>query len=402
MSAETADLTVPVSGSVRTGADEDMAMPCFAVLATNGPFCRDSLTLIQAVLLTAFRRVEVALLQKDEAIETAGNKAADQGPDTARLLVCHVPTGAMVETLKARAIPTILAVEPPEDTVAVHAATPERFLPALRAANECFAALASVLPDPAQAWRFALLGTDALDESFSTCAAMLAHHLGLPHDADRAETALRHYLGRPAPRERAEHEWRRLSRLRRRLKRESAQAAAALDADQSRMVERILGPLHQILLGEPPRPVLWSPEVFFHGDDPGTPLPGRLPLVGVPRRIGYGPYLYLSEGVWSVQIACGFTRRGAGLPVRFEAHNAGPCGCVVVNAPRAGFYVARFDMTVERADEPIQIVIETLAGAIEGAMTLRLVVLTRAGTPPPRLALDHDGLIVLDPDQQRA
>lgn len=51
----------------------------------------------------------------------------------------------------------------------------------------------------------------------------------------------------------------------------------------------------------------WAPEVFRYGAGPaGSARPGVLDITGRPRLVVYGPYIFLTRGVWRVTVRLGF------------------------------------------------------------------------------------------------
>ena len=135
-----------------------------------------------------------------------------------------------------------------------------------------------------------------------------------------------------------------------------------------------------ILEGKPIRRVEWRPEHFMLMDEPETRLNGFINFMGPARTLTYGPYFGLPRGSWiaTVHITISDNKSGNKLTVEVTTDvflARGRC-----KLPASGDFEFEIAFDVVEPRHGIEIRLGIAEGAIEGAVRLNQVVLTRSAS----------------------
>jgi hypothetical protein len=110
----------------------------------------------------------------------------------------------------------------------------------------------------------------------------------------------------------------------------------------------------------------WPRELFFDGGNPGSSPPLMIDLTGPARCLLFGPYLCLPRGLWVVNFIVGFSDDALGMPFRIEVCGGSAIlGAAIIKPIASGIFTAAISFSVS-LNEPIEIRLFSMEGAIEG------------------------------------
>jgi len=135
-----------------------------------------------------------------------------------------------------------------------------------------------------------------------------------------------------------------------------------------------------ILEGKAIQRVEWRPEHFMRMDEPEARLDGFIDLMGPARILTYGPYFGLPRGSWSAAVHITTSDNTSGNKLIVEVTSdiflaRGQC-----KLPASGDFEFEIAFDVVEPRHGIEIRLGIAEGAIEGALRLNQVILTRSAT----------------------
>jgi hypothetical protein len=137
--------------------------------------------------------------------------------------------------------------------------------------------------------------------------------------------------------------------------------------------------------GSPLR-IIWPGDVFTVADHPDQRAGERISLAGGARCLVYGPYLHLPRGAWSARIVVDLdeTTRDQSFAVEIVAKDV--IASVSTRPPSPGLFAIHLAFMVEKPEIPLEIRISLQNGAIEGAVSLLRVELSKVVAASARKA----------------
>lgn len=144
-----------------------------------------------------------------------------------------------------------------------------------------------------------------------------------------------------------------------------------LSQQQSAIVDKALTGLVALSQGDAGKPIIWPTDVFFNGDEPDTPVPVVVPLVGPSRIIAYGPYLHLPPGTYDGELIIALAGLIDSIPLLLEIQAEQELlASFRLLGRKSGGYRARFQVTIVDPQPAIEVRLRNERGAIEGEVSL--------------------------------
>jgi hypothetical protein len=141
------------------------------------------------------------------------------------------------------------------------------------------------------------------------------------------------------------------------------------------LLRQSLTPLVNFVIDTARDPIVWPLACFYAGDHLNEQASSFIEVVGPARILYYGPYFYLPQGRWraDVQLIASGNMHDKKLAVDVYAGVA--LARHEFKPPQGGLLQASLLFVVERAEERIEVRVELMAGAIEGYLGLKQVLL---------------------------
>lgn len=131
-----------------------------------------------------------------------------------------------------------------------------------------------------------------------------------------------------------------------------------------------LGPLWRNLNGGELREVIWSRELFFHGDDPRSQLPIVLDATGVARCLAFGPLMRLPSGAWSCGLLMACSNSAVGLTLCVEVIADVMLNRVVFELTEPGLFEVEFSFVLGNTDNRVDLRLYLTNAAFEGQLAI--------------------------------
>jgi hypothetical protein len=149
--------------------------------------------------------------------------------------------------------------------------------------------------------------------------------------------------------------------------------------------------------------VVWPGEIFSLADRPEQNAAEKVPLAGGARCLIYGPYLHLPPGRWAARILVDF--EGIARDERFVVEIVAKEIIAVeqIRPPLPGLFALNLAFQVEKPEVPVEIRVSLQIGAIEGAISLVRVELSRLEeSPKARRRISSNVQVIPHPSDQQA
>ena len=124
--------------------------------------------------------------------------------------------------------------------------------------------------------------------------------------------------------------------------------------------------------------IIWPTELFLDWDRPGTLLAGPIDLIGPARFIICGPYLHLPIGAWVARVVVEIHANHSGNRLGVDVFSGTILRGITADLPKSGIFEFSLPFRIEDPFLPAELRFQTLAGAIEGTLTLRHVSFQRS------------------------
>lgn len=155
---------------------------------------------------------------------------------------------------------------------------------------------------------------------------------------------------------------------------------ARLPERERGVLERLASGYGTLPGGRPEGPaLLWPAELLLLGDRPGEALPDAVALIGPARTLAYGPYLHLPAGGWeaALTLSTGENRSGNRVSIRYAGGGGALRPAAEIELPVQGRLELRTPLTVESAEEPLEMILRLEEGAIEGWVSIEEIALRK-------------------------
>jgi hypothetical protein len=149
-------------------------------------------------------------------------------------------------------------------------------------------------------------------------------------------------------------------------------------AEKAELWARLIKDYQPLASDEPMLRVVWPAEVFADWDRPGSFVSGPISLVGRLRFLVCGPYLHLPKGDWKARVKFDVSENFSGNKLYSDIlANGEVIAGVVAPLPKNGRFAYELEFKVVDPYLPLEVRIEIREGAIEGAINLIEVDMTR-------------------------
>lgn len=126
----------------------------------------------------------------------------------------------------------------------------------------------------------------------------------------------------------------------------------------------------------------WPPAFCLSGDELDAYLRNPIDLIGRARTLSYGPYLHLPAGEWQLEIGLAVADNHSGNCVEITVSENGVAKASECFAlPVLARMEASMPLVIDDPRHPIEIIVKTLEGAIEGSLSLETIRFVRQGAP---------------------
>ncbi len=158
---------------------------------------------------------------------------------------------------------------------------------------------------------------------------------------------------------------------------------AEFSASTQDIVAGVLEPFDR-LLADPSMPmhIVWPGQVFTVTDRPNQSAAERVGLAGGARCLIYGPYLHLPAGNWSARVVIDLDEATRDQSFAVEVVAADVISAAQMRPPTPGLFAMHLAFAIEKPEIPLEIRISLQNGAIEGAISLSRVELSRISAEP--------------------
>jgi hypothetical protein len=144
-----------------------------------------------------------------------------------------------------------------------------------------------------------------------------------------------------------------------------------------------LGPFLNSFRVEVRQPIVWAPELFSLGDQPGVPASGSVDITGRARCLVHGPAIIVVPGHWLLVLELVFSPEAADYEFVVEMSAGMRLGDQLIRPQRGGgLWETRIEFVVDEAGEhPVDIRLSSQRAAFDG--TVRLERVTVLPQPKP-------------------
>lgn len=149
---------------------------------------------------------------------------------------------------------------------------------------------------------------------------------------------------------------------------ESATTAVATLSDRQAQIVREALPMQTVGADKEPAAMIWPPEVLVHADDPTTPVPRWISVLGPARTLVSGPGFALRPGVYEIEFAVEPSESLLPQQCAFEVHAGVRLARTIFDLTEPVGQSARFSFVHDQPGQPVQIMFKTERGAIDGAL----------------------------------
>ena len=126
----------------------------------------------------------------------------------------------------------------------------------------------------------------------------------------------------------------------------------------------------------------WPPFALLRPDLPDRLTVGPIDLTGPARFIYYGPYFALPRGRWRADIVVEVSDCHSDNRIAIDVASGGVLAALTAKLPPQGVFGCAIAFEIRNPSDPVEIRMQLLTGAIEGALMLRRVHLTRSASAP--------------------
>ncbi|MBV9863127.1 MAG: hypothetical protein JO267_13385 [Alphaproteobacteria bacterium] len=139
-------------------------------------------------------------------------------------------------------------------------------------------------------------------------------------------------------------------------------------------------------------PMIWTRELFFLGDEPGSAATRTVEIRGPSRTLVYGPYLTLPPGSWAATVVLAVAKGAANVNYIVEILAGERCLCLgrgTIEPRGEGLCEVTIEFGVsETTDQPIALRVINLSPASDGRLALVHVVLSPRLKARPELLVE--------------